>query len=43
MNKISAVYRIVNTVTNDFYIGSSKNVKKRWQSHKNPSNWKEGI
>ena len=27
-------------VTGDFYVGSSKNVKKRWASHKWPSNWK---
>lgn len=27
MNKISAVYKITNTVTGDFYIGSSKNAK----------------
>lgn len=40
-NKISAVYKIVNTVTGDFYIGSSKNVKQRWACHKCPSVWKE--
>lgn len=34
MNKISAVYKITNTITNDFYIGSSKNVKVRWIDHK---------
>ena len=34
---ISAVYKITNTVTGDFYIGSSKNVKKRWADHKCPS------
>lgn len=38
--KISAVYKIVNTVTGDFYIGSSRNVKKRWETHKCPSEWK---
>ena len=38
--KISAVYKITNTITNDFYIGSSKNVKKRWVNHKIPSTWK---
>ena len=37
--KISAVYKITNTVTNDFYIGSSKNIKQRWASHKWPSIW----
>lgn len=39
MEKISAVYKIVNTVTGDFYIGSSKNVKARWAAHKSPSIW----
>ena len=34
---ISGIYRIINTVTGDFYIGSSKNVKHRWASHKCPS------
>lgn len=34
---ISGVYKITNTVTNDFYIGSSKNVKLRWANHKCPS------
>ena len=38
--KISAVYKITNTVTGDFYIGSSKDVKRRWAAHKCPSNWK---
>ena len=28
MEKISAVYKITNIVTKDFYIGSSKDVKK---------------
>ena len=39
--KISAVYKITNTVTNDFYIGSSKDVKKRWIAHKCQSRWNE--
>ena len=39
VQKISAVYKIVNTVTGDFYVGSSKNVKKRWAAHKEPSRW----
>ena len=39
MNKISAVYKITNAITGDFYIGSSKNVKKRWTTHKCPSIW----
>ena len=39
--KISAVYKITNTVTNDFYIGSSKDVKLRWAVHKCHSTWNE--
>ena len=41
MNKISAVYKITNTITGDFYIGSSKDVKLRWANHKCPSIWKK--
>ena len=37
--KICGVYKITNTVTGDFYIGSSKNVKQRWASHKCKSTW----
>ena len=40
MEKISAVYKIMNEVTGDFYIGSSSNVMKRWADHKCPSTWK---
>ena len=39
MKKISAVYKIINAITGDFYIGSSKDVKKRWMSHKRTSVW----
>ena len=39
MKKISAVYKITNTITGDFYIGSSKNVKLRWMQHKRLSVW----
>ena len=41
MNKISAVYKITNTITGDFYIGSSKDVKRRWKEHKCQSTWKK--
>ena len=37
--KISGVYKIINTITGDFYIGSSKNIKRRWANHKCPSSW----
>ena len=35
--KISGVYRITNTITGDFYIGSSKDIKERWRNHKKTS------
>lgn len=41
MEKIIGVYKITNTVTNDFYIGSSKDVKHRLANHKCPSTWKD--
>ena len=37
--KIIGVYKITNTVTGDFYVGSSKDVKKRWTEHKCKSTW----
>ena len=39
MNKICGIYKITNTITGDFYIGSSKDVKKRWANHKCKSFW----
>ena len=39
--KIIGIYKITNTITNDFYIGSSKNVKRRWAEHKCQSIWKK--
>ena len=41
MNTISGVYKITNTITGDFYIGSSKDVKKRWKDHKCKSRWNQ--
>ena len=41
MNKISGIYKITNTITGDFYIGSSKDVKRRWKEHKCQSTWKK--
>ena len=38
--KISGIYKITNTVTGDFYIGSSKDVKQRCAQHKCKSTWK---
>ena len=37
--KICGIYKITNTITGDFYIGSSKDVKRRWREHKWPSTW----
>ena len=39
--KISAVYKITNTVTGDCYIGSSNDINRRWAAHKCPSRWNE--
>lgn len=41
MEKISAVYKITNEITGDFYIGSSRNVKQRWKSHRSRAFWKQ--
>lgn len=41
MKKISAVYKVTNTVSGEFYVGSSKDVEMRWKSHKRPSSWKQ--
>ena len=43
MEKISGIYRIINTITGDSYIGSSKDIKERWRSHKAPSKWKNST
>ena len=40
---ISGIYKIINTVTGDFYIGSSKDIKHRWTAHKSPSSWNKQI
>ena len=40
-NKIAGVYKITNIITGDFYIGSSKDTKHRWTSHKSHSAWKQ--
>lgn len=39
-NKISAVYKIMNTATGDCYVGSSNHVMHRWVCHRSPSTWK---
>ena len=35
MSKISGIYKITNTVTNEAYIGKSKDIEGRIASHKN--------
>lgn len=39
VEKISGVYKINNTSSGDFYIGSSKDIKRRWHQHKCLSVW----
>ena len=39
--KICGIYKITNTVTGYFYIGSSKDVKHRFAVHKCQSKWNE--
>ena len=39
--KVSGIYKITNTVTGDFYIGSSNDIKRRWKEHKCQSTWKQ--
>lgn len=34
INAISGIYKITNLDTNEFYIGSSKNIESRWAYHK---------
>lgn len=38
--KVSGIYKITNVETNECYVGSSKNIKQRWITHKCPSTWK---
>ncbi len=35
---ISGIYKILNKQTSDYYIGSSKNIHKRWTTHKHDLN-----
>ena len=37
--KISGIYKITNNITGDLYIGSSKDIKRRWANHKCPFTW----
>lgn len=34
------VYKIINSITGEFYIGSSRNIQRRWQQHRCQSTWK---
>ena len=40
-NKIAGIYKVTNNITGEFYIGSSKDIEKRWYQHKNPAFWKQ--
>jgi group I intron endonuclease len=40
MEKVCCVYKITNEVNGRFYIGRSKNLKKRWERHKEDMNKK---
>lgn len=37
---VSGVYKITNTVTNQHYVGSSKDVQRRWWQHRSKNTWK---
>lgn len=37
-NKICGVYKITNIANGKFYVGSSKDIEKRWAQHKNSLN-----
>ena len=39
MKKIYVVYKFINTITGDFYIGSRKNIKRSYANHKYQSVW----
>lgn len=39
--KISGVYQIINTITGDFYIGSSIDLKRRKREHFKKNTWKK--
>lgn len=39
--KISGIYQIVNTITDDFYIGSSIDLERRERQHFRESTWKQ--
>lgn len=39
--KIAGIYKVTNNITGDIYIGSSKNIEKRWATHKCLSMWKQ--
>lgn len=40
MRNSSGVYKITNTVSGDFYIGSTKHFVSRWSEHRRPTMWK---
>lgn len=38
---VSGVYKVLCLVNGKFYIGSSKNISKRWYTHRAPSAWRK--
>lgn len=40
MRNSSGVYKITNTVSGDFYIGSTKHFVSIWGEHRRPTMWK---
>jgi group I intron endonuclease len=38
MQKISGIYKIINIITNKYYVGSSNNIYRRWNTHKKSLN-----
>lgn len=38
ITKISGIYKIINKVNDKYYVGSSKNIYKRWNEHKSDLN-----
>lgn len=34
MENVSGIYKIINKITDDYYIGSSAHIKQRWLEHK---------
>lgn len=40
MNKVSGVYQIINKITGERYVGSSRNIRQRFITHRSKGVWK---